>query len=93
MSGGDVGVVRSAVENHPAGGYHVAVGGVVRTMVGAQNIVLEDDLHVAVQFVDVALLLLLLGPDGNLLAGQRGGRSGGGGGRRQLTGKRQGSQQ
>ncbi len=58
-----------------AGGFNVAGGSVVCAVLGAHDVVLKRYLHVAIQLVYVALLLLLPGLDRDLLRGLRRSRS------------------
>ncbi len=74
MGGDEVGIVGSAVEDNPAGGFHLAGGFVVGAMLGAHDVILEENLHVAVRRVEIALLFLLPGLDGDFLGGQCRGR-------------------
>jgi hypothetical protein len=63
--GGQVLVVRAAIKNHMAGGGDLAGEIVVRHFVCFQRVAAETDLDVAVQPIDVVLLLLSIRLDGD----------------------------
>lgn len=63
VTGFDVVVVRATVETEMSGGSSLSGVGVVGGFVGAQIIIAVVDLGIAVQAVEIAFFLLLLGAD------------------------------
>jgi hypothetical protein len=60
-------IVRAALEDHAAAGLHIARGLVIDTVLGTQHIIFEENLHIAVQGVDIPPARLLPRLDGDLL--------------------------